>query len=294
MTIRIPWESNHAGVGGAMSAPSDDWPAPRIDEPWISERERRRARRAWTRRCRASYATAGRAAGLLRGALQLGAPVDVLSGLGYTCDELVQHLATVFHLLSGFDSPSIPPLADRTLGDREQSPSSTLGAAIDLFGFNLSVSAAVYRAISAVTTDPAIGDLTGALVRSLDELTAFGKRVVEWISSAIPAQDRNQILDRLPQYYAAYERLCAAGTDVLDRIAGLELTLEPRSDNLGTIDDEELAVIFYDTLESSIFSVISPLDADPAPRWHRRITASPLPIPPAVAAVGCGRTPGVQ
>lgn len=288
MPIRVPRKPAMGNRRTTLSAPESDWPTPGVDAPWIDERKRDRAKRQWIRRARATYATAAQAGLLFREIAMVGAPVDILSGTGYACDELTQHLATIFHILGPFDSVEIGDIPEAALGavDRETVSESVVELAVHLFGFNLALSAPVYRAVSAVSSDRAIADLAAALARSLDELIAFGKSALQWMIAHNSPRTRSHIDDRLPGLFSSYERLCGGSPRRLEDLAGGEMTLQTRSDNLGTLEPDELAVIFYDTLESAIFTVVSAVTEHPQQRWHRRLSASSSDSITTVGAVG--------
>lgn len=254
-----------------LSGRYGEWPHPRIQATPIREEQRRRARLDWSNRVRATYVSAMHAASLHHQLLTLGAPLDVLSGAAYVSQELTQHLTATTHLLRPLQSETaleVPHHASMTLNEAV-SWEGVFEHYVEFFGFNIALSIPLYDALAAVSSDKAIAQLSDALSKSLGELQTYGTSALQWMHSTLPERLTAPVISQLPGLLANYERLCDGGPEVLDELAGKEIVVETRPGNLGTLQSDHCAAIFYDTLNTSIFPLLDGFGWQSSQAWQR-------------------------
>ncbi len=273
-----------------LTGQDDNWPIPDITASPITDEQRRRARLTWSDRVRAAYVSASLAADLSHRLIVLGAPVELLSGTSYTAEELLRQLNVAIHLLRPLnpDSPLVIP--DRLLdtGPEPTSWETALQKSVELFVFNLGLSQPIYEGIAAASSDPAMAELCFAVANSLDEITTFGTAAIQWMGTELPSRTTAPAQKKLPALLAAYEKLCEGSPEMLDTMAGEEITVRTRPGNLGTLQPEHLAAIFYDTLNTAIFPCLDELGWQGLNAWQRHYRQNSHPDQPdaVIAAVG--------
>lgn len=293
MGIPINWQPTTASLRNIhdhLTTPEGGWPEPRVDVPPITDEQRRRARRRWSNRVRATYVSTGQATHLCQQLIARGAPLEVLTGAAYTTEELTLQLTTCVHLLQPLEPASTLTAPGQLAPHSPASPQwdNIFEQALEFFLFNLSLSGPVFRALYAVSSDAAISELSGVIADNIAELTTFGDHILEWLVSnqlsTLPAS-----LDRkLPFLFSTYGSLFFATPETLDSLAGREITVETRPGNLGTLNSQQLAAIFYDTVQNTILPTLDDLGIDHQAAWTRRHRASEQQsrTPAVVAAVG--------
>ena len=276
----------HRDLNGRYST----WPTPEVHAPPITDEQRRRARIQWANRVRATYASTARVASIHQQFLALGAPLDIISGASYISRELTRFLTVTTHLLRPLEPEMALTVDHRALLNSGQPTSweKVFEQAVELFCFNLVLSQPIYEALSAVSSDTAIAELSAAIAESLGELHEYGKLALQWISTTLSARVTASTQARLPSLLAAYELLCDGSPDVLDELAGEEIVVETRPGNLGTLQSNHRAAIFYDTLNSSIFALLDDFGWQSSQAWqaHYRHTGLATSSPVAIMAVG--------
>lgn len=288
MGIPIDWTSTTPSLHDIrrdLTGGDGRWPVPRPRASAVDDDERLRARADWGLRLCAAYATMADIARWHNNLVQLGAPMDVLVGAAYAVDEITHLVAVHAHILTPLEptAPLAVPPAFVTPSRGLRDWKSCHATALEVFVFNLPISRAVYEAIAAITDDPAITELASALADGTRELVSFGQSVLDWL-----AERSTDVVISLPDRLAIYESLCHGSPQRLDKMAGQEITIEPRPGNLGTLAPEMIAAIFYDTLGTSILPQLERLGWPSFDAWqrrHRRPGRS-RPEPAAIAAVG--------
>lgn len=258
-----------------------------------SSRELMRARADWCLRVRANYATSAEAAHLLHAFYALGTPLDLLTGTSYVTGETTYLLAANIHILAPLEPPaplSIPGTFF-TPPSRSIQKSAALRRALQLFGFNIPLSRAVYEAVSAISANEGIGRLAAAMAASLAEMSEFGSATLEWLVTTMSHEELDVVRSSIPYLMRRYESLCHGNPARLDALAGDAIVIESSPGNLGTLEPATIAAIYYDGLASSIFPLLARLGWDGLELWqlrHQRAhrTAKFGPTPIAVAAVG--------
>ncbi len=297
MTTHIDW--NPAGdslnrLYDELTDASDNWPTPKPDNAFSTDEQRRLARTHWCRRIGATYVTVARANALSQSLIALGAPVDIIAGASYASDELTHHLAMLVHLVRPLQPRCAPTISRSQLVQPAEVPSwsDVFARTVDLYLFNLQLSAPTYEAISAVSSDPAIRRLAAMLAASIESLVDFGSDTLDWMSDQLPPAAPEAMTAHLPERFSAYETLCCGNPELLDALAGEEFTLEMVPGNLGTLRANQIAVAFYDTLSTAILPKIEQLGCHAAEAWQRHYHAgadcSPTAVVASVAATPTG------
>ena len=274
MSPTINWEpstNSLRAIHSAITGNEGEWPRPNIETSPITDEQRRRARRTWSDRVRGSYITAEWAASLSRQLLTLGAPLDLLTGASYVTQELMHQLTVATHLLDPLQPVKTLSVPDDLFSQCSGSGTweSVFDRTMELFVFDLALSQPIYEGLGAVSSDPAISELCIAVAESLDELIHFGELSLQWMSQELPTRVTASSQARLPALLAAYESICEGTPDTLDELAGKEITVETRPGNLGTLQSDHLAAIFYDTLNRSIFPFLDSLGWRGLKAWQR-------------------------
>lgn len=266
------------------------WPPPRPDTPASDDDHRRLARKHWCERIRATYVTTSAATANFQELIALGAPLDVLTGASYVADELTHHLGMLVHLIDPFAPPTTPSVPDDRLrtGDAGHSWQRTFEDNLRLYAFNLTLSEPTYRAIAAVSSDSAVSRLSTMLADNLEELTGFGRETLRWMADRAGPAALEAVRERIPDLLGGYESLCHGDPELLEGVAGQELAVETDPGNLGSLRDDQLAFLFYDTLTSSILPLLDDLGWDGHELWQQHYHADQS-RPVTVAAVGLSR-----
>lgn len=267
------------------------WPSPAILEAPTTEEHRRRAADAWGRRVQANYLTAQWSASLTERLSRLGAPLDLLAGSAYAAEEWTRQLSIAVHLHQPLPTATPLSVPDQLFAERHFGPcrwESVFEQALELYGFNLTLSVPIYDAVAAVSSDPAVTDLCMAAVDSLRELHSFGELLLRWCREDLPARTTAHGQQRIPHLLANYEQLCEGSPAILDELAGHEITVETRPGNLGTLRPTHLAAIFYDSLHQSIFPLFESLGWSGLDAWqqHYRHVPEDRNAPAVIAAAG--------
>lgn len=292
MATRINWKTAGATLHqfyDELADATDNWPTPCPDGSVTASGNRRIAQKHWCERIRATYVTLARCNIWFQDLMALGAPLELLSGASFATEKLTRQLAMLAHLVRPFDPKTSPTVSEKTLdGDRgEPSWPEVFERSVELFVFNLSLSHPAYEAVAAVCAEPAISRLAAMLAAGTEKTARFGHAALRWMVRVLPEEIRRPTRCRLPRLMAAYESLCHGSPELLNALAGDEITIELIPGNLGTLRDEQLAVIFYDTLGSTILPLLDDLGCEGTEAWQRHYRLSPTErtAPALVAAI---------
>lgn len=253
------------------------WPGPAVDSPLVRATDRTSGRQAWEARLRGTYRTLSLALSLADDLLECRAPLDVLAGAVYTVDELHRHLALITHVLQPLSpDPSVdlpgPPRPPSATSHQSPWPDVVEHTAL-LFALNLPLSARIYEAIAAVTSDRSISRIAEAMAESLSEILRFGDAFLRWLADALPDDHLAAPAPHLPSWLLSTETLLHGSPEELDAIAGSDFTIEPRPGNLGVLPDRILAALFYDTLSAQVFPFLRILGWNPERAWREHYAA---------------------
>jgi hypothetical protein len=136
--------------------------------------------------------------------------------------------------------------------------------------FGETLSRPMLDAIAVVATDPIAESVARQILRDEHLHARFGWEVLAYFLPRLDAERRNRVATRLPGMFAGFERSSTCGVP-LARLAGHSLEIErSTAPNLGTLDDEQYAAIFYATIESEIMPALDRLGFDAEAAWRDR------------------------
>ncbi|TXD38892.1 hypothetical protein FRC98_00370 [Lujinxingia vulgaris] len=270
----------------ALLEDDHEWPTPRPDHPLVRPEQRVLARQQWTRRAAATRQSVEQIIGWLAAISLSDAPAAALSPAIFCLDELNRHLYLTLHICESLGAS--PAEAQDHSTAVSPTPEAIFDTGVELFAFNLTLSRATYLGLSAVSSDKAIISLCETIERSLTEVIAASRTLLDWMIASHQPKVARQARARTPSLLFAYERLFDAGPQTLDRLAGQEISVDTEAGNLGTLQPSQLAAIYYHTVDQEIFPWLDHLGlrSDEAWRVHYEVSPSPEAPPACAAAVG--------
>lgn len=279
----------------ALLQDDHDWPFPRADHPLVRPEQRVLARQQWARRAGATRVTVERLIGWLAALSVSDAPAEALSPAIFCLDELNRHLYLCLHICEALSAePHCSPAPALKIAT---APDAVFDAGVELFVFNLTLSRATYLGLSAVSSDRAIISICETIERSLTEVIAAARTLLDWMAISDQYADPKNVARlaraRTPTLLFAYESLFGAGPQTLDRLAGQEISVDTEAGNLGTLQGPQLAAIYYHTVDQEIFPWLDHLGlrSDEAWRVHYEVSPDPDGPAPCAAAVDVDGSP---
>lgn len=140
--------------------------------------------------------------------------------------------------------------------------------------FGETLSRPMLDAIAVVSTDPMAEAIAAQILRDEHLHAAFGWEALGYLLSELGDAGRSAIVAALPERYSEFERSTCCGIGI-EQVAGRELTIE-RTDapNLGTLTDDQYAMIFFATIEGEIIPALEGLGLDARAAWAARPSSS--------------------
>lgn len=124
-------------------------------------------------------------------------------------------------------------------------------------------------ALVVVATCP-IAEAVCQQIRRDEHLHAtFGWDVLAHLLPRLRDESRARLQDQLARDFAGFERSVCQGITI-EAMAGRAITIERGEPNLGTLSDEQYAMIFFSTIEGEIFESLAQLGFDPLRAWQTR------------------------
>jgi hypothetical protein len=125
-------------------------------------------------------------------------------------------------------------------------------------------------AIAVVSTDPMAEAIAAQILRDEHLHAAFGWEALGWLLEHVGDPARTAIQRVLPTRYGEFEHSTCCGIGI-DQVAGKEILIERTgTPNLGTLTDEQYAMIYFATVETEIIPALEKLGLDPGGAWARR------------------------
>lgn len=241
------------------------------------------ARVQWAGRAVAEYQSTAQFAQLLHRLTLVGAPIEIIGAATRLATDECRHAeycARMADKLGGRDGHQVD--SGLSLFDEEEDPWMAIYRTIlNVCCFGETLSIPMLESIHMVATDP-LPSAVSRIISSDEEYHArFGWEVLMWLTPQMSEAQMAWLQDRLPRLMGHFEQVCAAGPEMLDRLAGQEVDVFEGSDdepNLGTLTDEQYAAIFYHTLEQDIFPGLTHLGFDAIAAWQKR------PVPESTSA----------
>ncbi|MEZ4385632.1 MAG: hypothetical protein R3A79_30215 [Nannocystaceae bacterium] len=134
------------------------------------------------------------------------------------------------------------------------------------------ISRPMYDALLVVCTDPVAAQVLRQIQRDEHLHAAFGWDALATLWPGLDAAGRAALQDRLRRAFGGFEATTACGIPI-DAVAGRELVIR-RGDapNLGVLDSDQYAMIFFATVEQELFPALAAIGLDPAAAWAKRPT----------------------
>ena len=125
-------------------------------------------------------------------------------------------------------------------------------------------------AIGLVITDSVCQSVAQQILKDEHLHAAFGFELLGWLLPRLTDAGRAEVQERLRLALGSFESSTACGITVAD-IANSGITIEASEEpNLGTLTEEQYAMIFFATLEGVIFPQLAALGLDPMKAWAAR------------------------
>jgi hypothetical protein len=128
------------------------------------------------------------------------------------------------------------------------------------------------EAIAVVATCPIAEACARQILRDEHLHATFGWETLAWLVPRLADDGRVALQHRIGQAFAGLQRTTACGIGVED-VAGRELEITRGEPNLGTLSDEQYAMIFYATVEQEIIPGLDALGLDGKAAWSDRSAA---------------------
>jgi hypothetical protein len=135
--------------------------------------------------------------------------------------------------------------------------------------FGETLSRPMLEAIAVVATDPMPEAVARQILRDEHLHATFGWEALGWLMPRLSSNGRDQLIAALPSRYAEFERSTCCGIGI-ERVAGTELVIERGAANLGTLGDEQYAMIFFATVEQEIIPRLEQLGLPGHQAWADR------------------------
>jgi hypothetical protein len=125
------------------------------------------------------------------------------------------------------------------------------------------------EAIAVVATDPIAEGCARQILRDEHLHATFGWEAMADIVPRLGADDREAVHARIARALAGFQASTACGIEVAE-VAGKSIEIVREGPNLGTLTDEQYAMIFYATLEAEILPQLDALGLDGSRAWAER------------------------
>lgn len=126
------------------------------------------------------------------------------------------------------------------------------------------------EAIAVVATEPLADAVARQILRDEHLHASFGWETLGLLLPRLRPQSRAALEQRMARAFGGVEATTACGIDV-EQVAGRAIEIT-RGDapNLGTLDDEQYAMIFFATMETEVLPRLVALGLDAQGAWQRR------------------------
>ncbi len=128
----------------------------------------------------------------------------------------------------------------------------------------------MYDALVVVCTDPIAAQVLRQIQRDEHLHAAFGWDALALLWPALGERSRAGLQDCLRRAFGGFEATTACGYGI-EAIAGRSITVERgEGPNLGVLEGEQYAMIFFATVEQELFPALESIGLDPARAWRER------------------------
>ena len=266
----------------------DPWPAFETFEADRYPRAlRERTARQWWRRAREEYGSIHEFTALSHVLCEVRAPIDLLGGLSRLITDEVRHA----ELCATMARALLPDVAAETVydwappkapwptpplegGDRMALTRWAADVVLCACCLGETLSRPLYEALATVTTDPVPEAVVRQILRDEHLHATFGWEALTFLLTELDEPSIEYLQKRLSKRLAGFEHTCTPEGKSIEAFAGTEVVIEPpgpdASPNLGLLDPEVYATIFYATLESEILPRFDELGFDAMRAWQER------------------------
>ena len=241
------------------------------------------ARRQWAQRSVAEYQSTAQFAQLLHRLTLIGAPVEMIGAATRLATDECRHAelcARFADCMGGHDDVRVrgglslyePRDGGDGGGELFLACYQTI-LTVCCFGETLSVP--ILRALYTVATDP-VAERCASLIAGDEEYhERFGWEALAVMTGSLSEAQRQVVTGGLPGLMGHFERVCFGDPERVEALVDQELVLEPgEAPNLGTLQAEEYAFIFYATMESTILPRLAELGYPAQAAWAARRRSS--------------------
>jgi hypothetical protein len=173
-----------------------------------------------------------------------------------------------------WDRPRLPWVGPPVLGD-DPAPTFAWAAEAVLVSCCIgeTLSRPMLEAIAVVATEPLAQAVAKQILRDEHLHASFGWETLGLLLPRIDDAQRDALQERMTRSFGAVERTTACGIPV-EAVAGKSLEIaegdDPDHPNLGTLTDEQYAMIFFATMEVEVLPQLQALGLDAMGAWRRR------------------------
>jgi hypothetical protein len=170
-----------------------------------------------------------------------------------------------------WDPPRLPWAGPPALAD---DPSPTLAWAAEAILISCCIGETLSRpmleAIAVVATEPLAQAVSRQILRDEHLHATFGWETLGLLLPRMTHAQRDALEQRMTRAFGAVESTTACGITV-EAVAGKSLAIAPgTAPNLGTLGDEQYAMIFFATMETEVLPQLQALGLDAMGAWQRR------------------------
>lgn len=246
-----------------------------------SEELRRAAAVQWAGRARAEHGSVHQFSGLSHALCEARAPLHVLGSLARLITDEVRHMELCAEMARAccpdetFDwpHPKLPWPPAPPIGEgREPVLAWAARAILVACCLGETLSRPMLDAIATVATDPVAEGAARQILRDEHLHAAFGWEALALLLPDLSDPSREALEECLAGAFAGFEQSTTCGVP-LESLVGKELAIEPGTDaapNLGTLTDEQYAMIFYATIEREVLPPLEALGINARRAWAAR------------------------
>jgi len=245
---------------------------------------RREAARHWARRAVAEYGSIHQFSAVTHILCEAQVGLEFLGPLARLLTDEVRHAELCARMAitcdpqgpeaspHGFrwEAPVAPWPAPPKDRDRELQLAWAARAILVACCLGETISSQMYDALLVVVTDPVCAQVLRQIQRDEHLHAAFGWDVFAMIWPSLGDASRKQLQRALSQALGGFESTTACGYTIAD-VAGrsLEIT-RGEGQNLGVLEPEQYAMIFFATVEQELFPALTKVGLDPQRAWAER------------------------
>ncbi|HJL01291.1 MAG TPA: hypothetical protein RMH85_16595 [Polyangiaceae bacterium LLY-WYZ-15_(1-7)] len=273
----------------------EPWPDFDAFDPGAYPRElRRHAAWHWVSRAQAEHGSVHQFSAVTHALCEARAPVELLGALARLITDEVRHVELCGQAALAFfpegggdgrlfawrtprapwpDAPE-PPGRDVDAETREARELALRGwasrAILTACCLGETLSKPMLDALAVVATDPVARACAEQILKDERFHASFGWEALEVLWPTLDAGEREALQRQLARSLAGFERTTCGGVTIED-VANTAIEIGPSEEpNLGTLTNEQFAMIFFATLEAEIFPKLRALGLDPERAWRER------------------------